>query len=77
MHNAAAANLGLDLIYVPLPVQPDNLQAAIRGLSALGFLGVNVTVPHKEAVLPLIDIIDPAAQAIGAVNTIVVSATGV
>lgn len=70
MHNAAAAALGLDLVYVPLPVRPENLAAAIRGLAALGFLGINVTVPHKETVIPLLSEIDPAARAIGAVNTI-------
>ncbi len=72
MHNAAAASLGLDLVYVPLPVRPGHLEAAIRGLPALGFRGANITVPHKNAVLPLLDQIDPAAKAIGAVNTIVI-----
>lgn len=70
MHNAAAAALGLDLVYLPLPVRPEDVPAAIRGLAALGFLGVNVTVPHKETVIPLLDEVDLAAQAIGAVNTI-------
>jgi len=72
MHNAAAAQLGLDLLYVPLAVQPSRLAVAIAGLPALGFLGVNVTVPHKENVIPLLDEVDPAARAIGAVNTIVI-----
>jgi shikimate dehydrogenase len=70
MHNAAARALGLDIAYVPLPVPPDRVEAALQGLSALGFLGANVTVPHKQAVLPLLDTVEPAAQAIGAVNTI-------
>lgn len=70
MHNAAFAALGLDYAYVPLPVQPAYLAEAIRGAAALGFRGLNVTVPHKQAVIPLLDEIDPAAQAIGAVNTI-------
>jgi shikimate dehydrogenase len=72
MHNAAAAALGLDLVYVPLPVRPDRLAYALRGLVALGFRGVNVTLPHKEAVLPYLDQHDTAAQTIGAVNTIVI-----
>ena len=72
MHNAAAADLGLDLLYVPLSVRPDELQSALTGLAALGFLGANVTVPHKEQVLPLLDELDAAAEAIGAVNTIIV-----
>lgn len=70
MHNTAAQDLGLDVVYVPLAVRPGRLADAVRGLPALGFRGVNVTVPHKEAILPLLDEIDPAAQAIGAVNTV-------
>jgi len=72
MHNAALAVLGLNWIYVPLPVPPDRVGDAVRGLPALGFQGVNVTVPHKQAVMPFLDEISPAAQAIGAVNTILV-----
>ena len=72
MHNAAAAALGLNVAYVPLPVLPEHLPDALRGLIALGFRGVNVTVPHKEAALAHLDAIFPAARAIGAVNTIVV-----
>lgn len=70
MHNAAAAALGLGLVYLPMPVPPENLPAAIRGLAALGFVGVNVTVPHKEAVIPLLSEVEISAQTIGAVNTI-------
>lgn len=72
MHNAAAAALGLNLVYVPMPVAPERLADALRGLPALGIRGVNVTVPYKEAVLPQLDAVYPAAQIIGAVNTIVV-----
>jgi shikimate dehydrogenase len=70
MHNAAARALGLDLVYVPLPVAPEALGAAVRGLAALGFLGANVTVPHKQDVIPFLDERDDTALAIGAVNTI-------
>jgi shikimate dehydrogenase len=73
MHNAAAAALGLNWTYVPLPTPPERLADALRGLPALGFRGVNVTVPHKEAVLSHLSAIYPAAAVIGAVNTIVVS----
>jgi shikimate dehydrogenase len=71
-HNAVAGALGLDFAYVPLPVAPGEVGTAVAGLAALGFLGANVTVPHKEAVLPYLDRLDAAAQAVGAVNTIVV-----
>lgn len=72
IHNAAFAALGLDWAYVPLPVYPDHLGEAVRGLRALGFAGANVTVPHKEAVLTHLDEVSHAAQVIGAVNTIAV-----
>lgn len=72
MHNAAAAALGLNVAYVPLPVSPERLPDALRGLVALGFRGVNVTVPHKEAVMSHLDAVFPAARVIGAVNTIVI-----
>jgi len=72
MHNAAFAESGLDWVYVPLPVYPDHVGEAVRGLRALGFAGANVTVPHKQAVLAHLDEVSRAAQVIGAVNTIVV-----
>jgi shikimate dehydrogenase len=72
MHNAAAAALGLNLVYLPLPVAPEQLRDALHGLVALGFHGVNVTVPYKEAVLPYLDAVYPAARVIGAVNTVVI-----
>jgi shikimate dehydrogenase len=72
MHNRAFAALSLNWYYVPLPVEPERLGEAIAGLRALGFVGANVTVPHKEAVMSYLDEVAPATQAIGAVNTIVV-----
>ncbi len=72
MHNAAFAALGMDWAYVPLPVYPDHVGEAVRGLRALNFAGANVTVPHKQAVLAHLDEVSHAAQVIGAVNTIVV-----
>jgi len=72
MHNSAFAALGLNWCYVPLPVHPERLWEAIAGLRALGFVGANVTVPHKEAVMSYLDEVTPEAQTIGAVNTIVV-----
>ncbi|MFA6109542.1 MAG: shikimate dehydrogenase [Candidatus Latescibacterota bacterium] len=70
MHNAAIAALGLDLVYTAFRVAPENLAAAIAGMRALGIAGLNVTVPHKQAVIPLLDEVSPEARAIGAVNTI-------
>jgi shikimate dehydrogenase len=71
MHNAAFAHLGIDAVYVPFPVAPQGLASAVAGLRALGVRGVNVTVPHKEAILPLLDDVDADARALGAVNTVV------
>ena len=76
MHNAAFAALKLNWSYVPLPVRPEALAAAVAGLAALGFRGANVTVPHKEAVVPLLDSLSPEAARINAVNTIVVEEDG-
>jgi shikimate dehydrogenase len=79
MHNAAFEALGLDWRYIPLPVDPqlpDAVRRAVCGLAALGMAGANVTVPHKQAVMAFVDRLLPAAQAIGAVNTLVVEADG-
>lgn len=72
MQNAAFAALGLDWFYVPLPVAPENVGHALEGLKALNFAGVNVTIPHKQAVMPYLQEISESAQNIGAVNTIVI-----
>ena len=61
MQNAGFAALGLDWAYVPLPTPPESLAAAVRGLQALGFAGANVTIPHKQAVIPLCDELDEIA----------------
>jgi len=71
MHNAAFATFGLDALYVPLAVPPERLPAALAALRALGIAGANATLPHKAALLGLLDDVEPAARAIGAVNTIV------
>ena len=70
MHNAAIAHLGLDYVYLPFPVHPDNLQAAISGFAAIDLVGFNITIPHKQAIKPLIAEISPTAKAIGAINTV-------
>jgi shikimate dehydrogenase len=68
---------GLHGDYVLLPVQPAQLPDAVRGLRALGFAGCNITIPHKVAAMALVDRVDPLAQRIGAINTIVVEPDGV
>jgi shikimate dehydrogenase len=66
----------IDGAYLPLAVNPDNFEDVFQTLPKLGFRGVNVTVPHKEKALTLVDSLDPLAQKIGAVNTVVFSENG-
>lgn len=70
MHNRAFEAMGLNFCYVPMEVHPELLEDAVKGLRALGFVGVNVTVPHKEAILEYLDEISEEARFIGAVNTV-------
>ncbi len=70
IHNAAFDRMGLDYLYVPFWVKPEGLGKAIEGMRALNIRGLNVTIPHKVAVIPLLDELDPLADKIGAVNTI-------
>jgi shikimate dehydrogenase len=72
MHNAAFDALGLNWRYLPLPVPPGQVEAAVRGIGALGFRGANVTVPHKQVVTSAVGSLTPSARGIGAVNTIVI-----
>ena len=76
MHNAGFQALGLDGRYEALPVPPEQVGDLVRSLHARGFRGVNVTIPYKQAVMPLMDELSEAAQRIGAVNTIVVEPDG-
>lgn len=71
MHNDAFSQIGIDGYYHPFRVSPDDLAAAVYGMKAIGVQGFNVTIPHKSAIIPLLDEIDPLAKAIGAVNTVV------
>ena len=71
MHNAAFKDLGLDYVYVAFRVGNAELSEAIEGMRGLNIAGLNVTVPHKKAVMAYLDVISPEARAIGAVNTIV------
>jgi len=71
MHNAAFSKLGLDYVYVAFRVKSRELAGAIEGMRALNIRGLNVTIPHKVSIIPLLDDLDPLAGKIGAVNTIV------
>jgi len=71
MHNAAFREMGMDYVYVPFRVKPEQLPAAVEGFKALNVAGINVTLPHKKAVLPLMDGVSEEAELIGAVNTMV------
>ena len=70
MHNAALAKAGLDYVYVPFHVHPGDIASALEGFKALNVVGINVTLPHKEAVLPYLTSISREAALIGAVNTL-------
>lgn len=72
LHNAAFKATGIDAVYAAFAVRPGDLAAALAGARALGFLGVNVTVPHKRAALALCDEVSEVAAVTGAVNTVVV-----
>lgn len=72
MQNAAFAARGLDWAYVPLPVEPADLEAAVSGLAGLGFAGANVTIPHKTAIVSFCDELDEVAERAASVNTLVV-----
>ena len=76
IHNHWITRYGLKGAYVQLPVHPDRLEAAICGLSALGFAGCNVTVPHKVSAMHFMDELHPTARRVAAINTIVVQPDG-
>ena len=70
MHNAAFKRIGTDWVYLPFPIHPDSLERAMDGFRVLGVRGLNVTMPHKETVIPFLDDLSVEAKEIGAVNTI-------
>ncbi len=70
MHNAAYAALGMDWAYVAMPVAPARLEEALRGAAALGFAGLNVTIPHKQATAAICDELSPEARRADSANTV-------
>ncbi|MEO1349193.1 MAG: shikimate dehydrogenase [Cyanobacteria bacterium J06635_15] len=70
MHNAAIAQLGANFVYLPLPVPTGKLAIAIAGFEAIGLKGFNITIPHKQTIMPLLAGVSDIAQAVGAVNTV-------
>jgi shikimate dehydrogenase len=76
LHNYWLAQHGLAGVYLPLAVPRERLGAALRALPALGFSGCNLTIPHKQAALALVDEVDPLARRIGAVNCVAVRPDG-
>ncbi len=76
LHGYWLEHYGIDGAYLSLPVAPEHIETALRALPVLGFAGVNLTVPHKEAALGVVDRADALARRVGAVNTVVVAADG-
>lgn len=76
LHGWWLERYGIDGAYLPLPVKPDDLEVALRALAKLGFAGCNLTIPHKEAAMTICDRLDPLAERIGAVNTVIVEPDG-
>ena len=79
MHNAAIRAIALeggnpypalDYVYLPFPVKPKDLETAVAGFAAIALAGFNITIPHKQAIIPLLDEVSPVARAVGAVNTV-------
>jgi shikimate dehydrogenase len=76
IHNHWFSHHDLAGTYVPLAIQPEGLRAALHALPSLGFAGCNLTIPHKEAALAIVDRVDPVARRIGAINCVVVAPDG-
>lgn len=76
LHGYWLQRYGIDGAYVPMAVKPENLRRALQSLPVLGFVGCNLTIPHKEEALRAVDHCEPSAQRAGSVNTIVIDAAG-
>jgi shikimate dehydrogenase len=76
LHTYWLEKYGIAGVYIPMPVRPEQVESALRGLAPLGFAGCNVTIPHKEETARVMDRIDPLSERIGAVNLVVVQPDG-
>jgi shikimate dehydrogenase len=76
LHGYWLAEHDIDGAYVPFPVKPADLERALRALPVLGIVGCNLTIPHKEAALPVLDEVDESVKLVGAVNTVIVLGDG-
>jgi shikimate dehydrogenase len=76
LHGFWLQETGIDGAYVPLPVQPEHVEEALRALPVLGFRGCNLTIPHKQLALAVVDRVEPLARRIGAVNTVIIAPDG-
>jgi shikimate dehydrogenase len=70
MHNEAIAHLNLNYVYVPFPIKREELEKAIAGFEAINVVGFNITIPHKQAIIPLLSEVSQTAKMVGAVNTV-------
>lgn len=70
MHNAAIDALGIDYVYLALPIKATDLSIAIAGFQAIGLIGFSVTIPHKQTIIPLLSEVSSVAKEVGAVNTV-------
>ncbi len=72
IHNLAFQATGVNAVYLPFPVKPGRVSSAVEGARTLGIRGFNVTIPHKETIIPFLDGISPEAEACGSVNTVLI-----
>jgi shikimate dehydrogenase len=70
MHNSAFNELGLDSVYVAFDIEPDNIGEATNSIKVMGIKGINITIPHKQTIIPYLDEVSPDAKLTGAVNTV-------
>lgn len=70
MHNSAFSELGLNSVYVAFDIEPENIGEATNAIRAMGIKGINITIPHKQTIIPFLDEVSPDATLTGAVNTV-------